>query len=138
MLGDETVAGWKILATAPVGAYSTAPLGMAGLVPDGGAFRVGDRGPEVEVEIAIRIEADLPPRAEPYAREEVLAALALPMPPSNSWNRGLRTANLHLRFKPLPMRRAAEALPSAPVNPTGAHSTFHRCPSLSGPMKRTS
>lgn len=73
--GAERIAGWKILATAAPGSYSCAALSEAVMIADGGPLDRGDRGPELEVEIAIGILADLPPRRTAYDRSEVLAAL---------------------------------------------------------------
>jgi 2-keto-4-pentenoate hydratase len=75
VLGGAPIAGWKILATAAPGSYSCAALSEAVRIADGGPLDRGDRGPELEVEIAIAIAADLPPRKAGYDRIEVLAAL---------------------------------------------------------------
>ncbi len=75
VIGDEGIAGWKILATASDGAFTCAALPRPSLIGPADSLPLGDRLPEIEVEIAIRIARDLPPRAEPYTAEEVDAAL---------------------------------------------------------------
>ncbi len=73
-IGADGVAGWKVGATSAPGAYSCAALSSGRLLADGGILQRGNRLPEVEVEIAIRIARDLLPGGA-RAREEVLAAL---------------------------------------------------------------
>lgn len=75
VIGTEAVAGWKILATSAPESFSCAALSAAFAMQDGAALVRGDRQPEIEVEIAIAIAADLPPHHEPYNRATVLAAL---------------------------------------------------------------
>lgn len=72
-LGD--IGGWKVGSPAPDGPCNCSPMPASGIHPNGAA--VTDcplRG--VEAEIAVRMGADLPPRDQPYSREEVLAAIA--------------------------------------------------------------
>ncbi len=72
ILGDAPVAAWKLAAVRLPAPLNTAPLSQDMM---GESAVTGLRAPEVEVEIAIRIDADLPPRNADYTRAEVLAAL---------------------------------------------------------------
>jgi 2-keto-4-pentenoate hydratase len=70
------VGGWKVGAATPTAEPRRAPL-LAALVAPGPAAL---RGPEfhvigIESELAFRLGRDLPPRAAPYSRDEVLDAL---------------------------------------------------------------
>ncbi|MBK1658769.1 2-keto-4-pentenoate hydratase [Paracraurococcus ruber] len=76
--------GWKIAATSAAG---QAHIGVDGplagrilaemVVPDGSALTLSDNAMRVaEPEFVFRMGRDLPPRAEPYARDEVLDAVA--------------------------------------------------------------
>lgn len=70
------IGGWKVGAAGPEAPPSAAPLPASGILPSGAAL-----GPEftdrlVESEIAFRLGADLPPRAQPYGRDEIIAAIA--------------------------------------------------------------
>ena len=75
------VGGWKVGARGPDREPSCAPLPASGihtslaLLPDG-AWRV--RG--IEAELAVRLERDLPPRASPYALDEVLSSIGALVP----------------------------------------------------------
>lgn len=71
VLGDDALSGWKATPTAP---HIGAPIGAGRLLADGAALPPMI-APEVEVEIAVIIARDLPPRTAPYTRDEVLAAL---------------------------------------------------------------
>ena len=91
MLGDEAAAyalqravmatlgpigGWKVGSPGPAGPVNCAPLPASHVMasPAQVAQReCPDRG--VEAEIAVRFGRDLPPRAAPYTRDEVLAAI---------------------------------------------------------------
>ncbi len=70
------IAGWKVGAGAPDARPSCAALAQASVfhgdarLPAEMFHLVG-----VEAEIAYRFAADLPPRSEPYSRDEVLAAI---------------------------------------------------------------
>jgi 2-keto-4-pentenoate hydratase len=75
VIGDEEIAGWKILATAAPDAFSCAALARSSLIGNGGRIDLGDRAPEIEVEIAVRLRQDLPPRPAPFGRDDILAAL---------------------------------------------------------------
>lgn len=74
VLGDEAVAGWKVGATAAPGTWTCAPMPASSRLADGAVFEPGNHRLEVEVEIAIRIAADLPPGSV-YSRSDVLAAV---------------------------------------------------------------
>jgi 2-keto-4-pentenoate hydratase len=69
------IGGWKVGAAGPEAPPSCAPLPASGILPSGAALdaRFSDR--LVEAEIAFQIATDLPPRSEPYTREEVTAAV---------------------------------------------------------------
>lgn len=69
------IGGWKVGANAA--GFTCAPLPVSHVVPSPAQVAEAecpDRG--VEAEIAVRIARDLPPRPEPYTRDEVLAAIA--------------------------------------------------------------
>lgn len=70
-----TVGGWKV-GIRPDGTPMTAPI-YAHLVRDSGAtWALPASGPlVVEVELAFRLEDDLPPRPEPWTRDEVVEAV---------------------------------------------------------------
>lgn len=69
------IGGWKVGAAGPEAPPSCAPLPATGILPSGAILdaRFSDR--LVEAEIAFQMAADLPPRTEPYTREEVIAAI---------------------------------------------------------------
>jgi 2-keto-4-pentenoate hydratase len=71
------IGGWKIGASAPDATPAFAPMPAAWINPDGANLS----GPHwryraLEAEIAFLVGQDLPPRATPYTRDEVLAAMA--------------------------------------------------------------
>ncbi len=71
------IGGWKVGAAGPDAPPSCAPLPQAGLhhgvsALPGAAFTTR----EIESELAVVLGHDLPPREAPYARTEVLAAIA--------------------------------------------------------------
>ena len=76
--------GWKIAATSPAGQAHIAVDGpLAGrllaerVIPDGGSFALGKNLMRVaELEFAFTLARDLPPRPEPYTREEVMGCVA--------------------------------------------------------------
>jgi 2-keto-4-pentenoate hydratase len=73
------IGGWKVGAPNPTAACFCAPLPAAGIKPSPAHLPRGRlRG--VEAEVSFRIGRDLPPRAAPYSREEVIAALATAHP----------------------------------------------------------
>ncbi len=75
------VGGWKVGAPSPDGPCTCAPMPAAGIGASPGRVAGSThalRG--VEAEIAFRLGADLPPRAEPYGRAEVIAAISCCMP----------------------------------------------------------
>lgn len=83
-VAGQAVVGWKIAATSAAGqAHIQVPGPLAGRIlasfvePMGATLSLaGNRMRVVEPEFAFRLGADLPPRAEPYAEQEVLAAVA--------------------------------------------------------------
>ncbi|MDX1542033.1 MAG: fumarylacetoacetate hydrolase family protein [Geminicoccaceae bacterium] len=76
-----TVGAWKVGAASPEAEPVAAPIFEADLFvsparPEAGRFhRFG-----IETEIAYRFEHDLPPRAEPYRQDEVMAAASAVLP----------------------------------------------------------
>jgi 2-keto-4-pentenoate hydratase len=72
-----TNGGWKVGAPSPQATPLYAPMPLAGFAASGdvvaGQYR---RLRGVEAEIAFLVGKDLAPRAEPYSREEVIAAIA--------------------------------------------------------------
>jgi len=74
-LGD--IGGWKIGAGSPDATPMFAPMPRAWIAASGSAL-TGERWiyRGLEAEIAFLVGADLPPRAQPYTREETLAAMA--------------------------------------------------------------
>jgi 2-keto-4-pentenoate hydratase len=72
---DAAVAGWKIGYT-PEGVPVAAPIYAGVMHRDGAAVRVGPSAKSgIEVEIALRLRRDLPPRpGRPYDRSEILEA----------------------------------------------------------------
>jgi 2-keto-4-pentenoate hydratase len=75
VIGRRGIAGWKVSATAAPDNRTCAALVTENRLADGAVLRRGDRRPDLEVEVAVRIAADLLPRPAPYGRDEVLAAL---------------------------------------------------------------
>ncbi len=75
--GLGAIGGWKVGSPSPTGACNCAPMPATGILPSPGRVTgsaTALRG--VEAEIAFRLGADLPPRAEPYGRAEVIAAIS--------------------------------------------------------------
>ena len=68
------VGGWKIGAPNPETTPLYAPMPLAWIAPANGVVSGRYRG--LEAEIAFLVGEDLPPRATPYTRPEVLAAMA--------------------------------------------------------------
>jgi 2-keto-4-pentenoate hydratase len=71
------IGGYKIGAPNPQATPAYAPMPLAWIAPNGALLS----GPQwryrgLEAEIAFQLGADLPPRATPYTREEVIAAIA--------------------------------------------------------------
>jgi 2-keto-4-pentenoate hydratase len=72
----EAIGGWKIGAGAPDATPIFAPMPLAWMAPSGAVLtgaRYRYRG--LEAEIAFLVGEDLPPRATPYSRDEVVAAM---------------------------------------------------------------
>ena len=73
------IGGWKVGAGGPDRPCQCAPMPAAGLHASPARLPVGRlRG--IEAEVAFRVGRDLPPRATPYGRDEVIAALATAHP----------------------------------------------------------
>jgi 2-keto-4-pentenoate hydratase len=73
------IGGWKVGAAGPDKPCSCAPMPAAGVAASPASLGAGRlRG--IEAEIAFRVGHDLPPRATPYSRAEVIAALATAHP----------------------------------------------------------
>lgn len=73
----EKVGGWKVGAPTPDATPTFAPMPADWTTCTGCELRgVTHRYRGVEAEIAFKMGADLPPRATPYTREEVFAAVA--------------------------------------------------------------
>ncbi len=71
------IGGWKIGARGPEAVPFYAPMPAAWMGGNGAEFRgLTHRLRGVEAEIAFQIGEDLPPRATPYTRDEVIAAIA--------------------------------------------------------------
>jgi 2-keto-4-pentenoate hydratase len=81
---EQPLYGWKIAATSIAGQKHIGVDGpLAGrllaerVIPDGGSCALGNNLMKVaELEFAFRMGRDLPPRAEPYTQDEVMAAVA--------------------------------------------------------------
>ncbi len=79
--GLGAIGGWKVGAAGPDAPCNCAPMPAAGLHPAPARIPAAPhalRG--VEAEIAFRLVADLPPRAAPYGRAEVVAAIGACLP----------------------------------------------------------
>ena len=70
------VGGWKIGAAGAEGTPFFAPMVAGWMGENGSLFRgANHRLRGIEAEIAFQMGSDLPPRAAPYSREEVIAAI---------------------------------------------------------------
>ena len=68
------IGGWKVSASSPESTPTCAPMPRMWTAASGTEFRaIRYRG--VEAEIAFRLGADLPRRAHPYSRDEIVAAI---------------------------------------------------------------
>ena len=75
--GQEAVGGWKVGAPAPDAEPACAPLPAAGIMASPVVLKSADYGLlGIEAEIGFKLGRDLPPRAAPYTRDDVLAAVA--------------------------------------------------------------
>jgi 2-keto-4-pentenoate hydratase len=75
------IGGWKVGSPSPDGPIQCAPLPASGIVASPAAIpSEGSRIRGLEAEIAFRMAHDLPPRATPYTRDEVIAAIATAHP----------------------------------------------------------
>ena len=72
------IGGWKVGAAGPDAPITCAPLVQSGIAASPASM--GPQGTAVEAEIAFRLGVDLPPRAEPYGRDEITAALTTAHP----------------------------------------------------------
>ncbi len=71
------IGGWKVGATTPDAIPIFAPMPFAWIAPTGAVLSAkAHRYRGLEAEIAFLLGADLPPRATPYTRDEVIAAIA--------------------------------------------------------------
>ncbi|MBU6500066.1 MAG: 2-keto-4-pentenoate hydratase [Rhodospirillales bacterium] len=71
------IGGWKVSPFAPDAPPMCGPLPVSGITPSPARIAPGPhalRG--IEAEISVHLGADLPPRATPYSRAEVIAAIA--------------------------------------------------------------
>lgn len=73
VLGSDAIAGWKVAAIQVPRPLTYAMISQTRLL--GVQIPPHVMRPEIEVEIALRIARDLPPRAKPYDEAEVNAAL---------------------------------------------------------------
>jgi len=69
------IGGWKVGAAGPDAQPTTAPLPASGILPSPAAVPATFTDRLIEAEIAFTLARDLPPRAEPYSRDEVIAAI---------------------------------------------------------------
>jgi len=74
------IGGWKISSAGPEGVPFFAPMPLIWIAPSGSTIKGAHRLHGLEAEIAYQIGTDLPPRATPYTREEVVAAIAAAHP----------------------------------------------------------
>jgi 2-keto-4-pentenoate hydratase len=71
------IGGWKVGAPTPEATPTFAPMPLAWIAASGAELKqASHRFRGIESEIAFLIGKDLPPRATPYSREEVVAAIA--------------------------------------------------------------
>ncbi|MBN9508846.1 MAG: 2-keto-4-pentenoate hydratase [Alphaproteobacteria bacterium] len=73
LVAGEAIGGWKV-GIGPDGKMFCAPMPQAGIVASPAKLGAG-RMRGIEAEVSFRVGTDLPPRATPYGREEVIAAL---------------------------------------------------------------
>lgn len=73
---NETVGGWKVGHAPGDGTPMAAPMYASGFLPNGGTFSFRPGRPMIpEIEIAVRLARDLPPRpGKPYTRDDMLDA----------------------------------------------------------------
>ncbi len=75
------IGGWKVGALAPEASPICGALPVSGILPSPAKLAAAThRMRGIEAEVAFRIGYDLPPRSTPYAREEVMAAMATAHP----------------------------------------------------------
>src|SRR5947209_7161168 len=74
----ETIGGWKVGAASAASAAFCAPIWMKMIRPSPASYEAGElRLIGIEAEIGFRLGRDLPARAAPYDRAEVIAGAAL-------------------------------------------------------------
>jgi 2-keto-4-pentenoate hydratase len=78
---SAAVGGWKVGAPAPHEQATFAPVVSSGVCASGAALDDGGRRMRgIEVEIAYRLAADLPPRSTPYEAQDVANAIDAVLP----------------------------------------------------------
>lgn len=75
----DGIGGWKVGATGPDAAPQCGALPAVGVMPSPATVS-SDTMRGIEAEVAFRMGRDLPPRATPYTRAEVIAAIATAHP----------------------------------------------------------
>ena len=72
----ESVAGWKVAIDSD-GVPIAAPLLASTMAASGQSVSLpANRPMKIETELAVRLGSDLPPREQPYERQEIVAAIA--------------------------------------------------------------
>lgn len=74
------IGGWKVGAANGTAEPQCGPLPRDQLVPSPAVFSGRDNSRGVEAEVSFTIGRDLPPREQPYTREEIIAAMATAHP----------------------------------------------------------
>lgn len=79
--GYAEIGGWKVGAAGPEAPPNCSPLPASGIAASPATLASRTRPMRgIESEVAFRMATDLPPRATPYTREEVIAAIAAAHP----------------------------------------------------------
>ncbi len=91
------IGGWKVGAPSPEANPVFAPMPLMGITQSGARMK-GGRMRGIEAEIAFRIGSDLPPRKEPYSREEIVSAIASCHPAIEILESAFRDSDLVDRF----------------------------------------
>jgi 2-keto-4-pentenoate hydratase len=74
------IGGWKVGAANPTAEPQCGALPTTNVVASPASFSGVDNDRFIETEVCFTIGHDLPPRAEPYTREEIIAAMATAHP----------------------------------------------------------
>jgi 2-keto-4-pentenoate hydratase len=74
------IGGWKVGAASPEAQAQCGALPASGVRPSPATMPAANSLRGIEAEVCFRMGADLPPRATPYTREEVIAAIATAHP----------------------------------------------------------